>query len=540
MAYLELLLPLAERMVLIWFFAYIFSQSALFWNILKSRVSLKDKVQFVAFFSIISILGTYLGIRLTGGAIANIRPVGAIVAGFIGGPTLGMTVGLISGLHRWSMGGFTAFACGVATIAEGLAGGVIGLKARRGYLDLKWAFVAGVVGEILQVGFVLLLAKPFEEALTVEKIVALPMIIVNTLGVLGFVLIVRDAFMKHNGMIISQFNRFVEIERQMFVAVEGGFNAGEAEAFIQDLTSRTELKGIFLLKDNQLLSFRGSEQEIKRVQECWIVSPQDKSLIIPIDTPKGGVRFYCAPVGKFGEGQSLTIGIKLQGKNYYDQYFIKFTDGLAELLNNQIQQHALSKLHDKMSMAQLKALKAQIQPHFLFNALSTISSYCRTDALKARELILDLAHYFRKNIEVETDFVTLDSELELMTAYLHIEKARLGERLEVEYRIPKDHLSLKIPTFLLQPIVENAIKYGIANTAENGVLTIESKRENGHLEILVQNTKGEKTEDVKGCGQALLNIKERITLLYGHRGYFELDCTHPTLTTARLILPQEV
>jgi two-component system LytT family sensor kinase len=538
MDFVELLLPLGERMLLIWFFAYLFSQTALFWNIVKSRVRLQDKVLFVLFFAGISILGTYLGIRLDGGAIANIRPVGAIVAGLIGGPWLGGAVGLISGLHRWSIGGFTAFACGVATIAEGLAGGWVGLKAKKNFLDLRWALLAGILGEVLQVGFVLLLAKPFEEAYAVERMVAIPMIVVNTVGVVGFVMVIRDVFTKHNGMIISQFNRFVEIERQMSAAIQDGLGEVSGDVFLADLMQRTELRGILLLKNEALMSFKGDRHEAESMRQAWSELAQKTAQKVQINVGKGAVTYYCVPVQHAHMSDSLTIGVKLLGRNYYDRYYIEFTDGIAELMANQFHAQALLAIQDKMSLAQLKALKAQIHPHFLFNALSTISSYCRTDGLKARELILDLAHYFRKTIEVEADRTTIRNEMELIRAYLHIEEARLGDRLHIHLDIPESLMDSVIPTFILQPLVENAIKYGIAQLAEGGELRISVSETTEALRIQVSNTKAQLDSDDKGCGQALHNIQERLGILYGKRGIFELNCTDHKETIAMMLIPK--
>lgn len=536
MDFLALLLPLSERMVLIWFFAYLFSQTKVFWNLVKSRVTLKDKVLFVVLFGTVSILGTYLGIRLNDGAIANIRPVGAIVAGLIGGPWLGGIVGLVSGLQRWSLGGITGFACGVATIAEGLAGGFVGLKAKKNFLDIRWALVAGIVGEILQIGIVLLLTKPFEQALAIERIVAIPMIVVNTIGVLGFVIIIRDAFAKHNGMIISQFNRFVEIERRMSAAVQSGLNTKEADSILTELSQRTELRGIFLLKDRELLSSKGPESEILPIVEAWLARSSEVADRVKVSIGKSEIVYYCVPIQHLLNNERITIGVKLQNKSYYDDYFAHFTDHLAELLGNQIHEVTLIELQDKMATAQLKALKAQIQPHFLFNALSTISSFCRTDGVKARELILDLANYFRKTIDQESDQVSLRHELELIHSYLSIEKARLGDRLRVVYEIPESVMEVQIPSFLIQPLVENAVKHGIANMTDGGELKVLCLSNDETLHIEIANSREEGVETQKGCGQALRNIQERMALLYGDQGGFELDCG-AQLAVARLRIP---
>lgn len=552
---IQLLLPLAERMLLIWFFAYLFSKTQLFWNIVNSRVTAKDKLIFILVFSGISMLGTYLGIPLADGAIANIRPIGAIVAGYIGGPLLGTAVGLISGIHRYSLGGFTAFACGVATVIEGLSGGLIGIKFKRNFLNLKGAVIAGVVGELLQVGSVLALAKPFESALAVEYVVAIPMIVVNTMGVLGFCFFIREAFVRHNGMIMTQFNRFVEIERRMSQAVSKALSYEAVSDILDEIVERTELKGIFLLKNDGLWCLRGIELEIQQAAEQWksAALKSQKSVSEPMHLKsKSGLlsaSYYCVPLRHSLHEDQYALGVKLMGRGYYDGYVVAFTDRLAELMDNQISQYKLHQSKEALTLAQLKALKAQIQPHFLFNALSTISSFCRTDANRARELILDLAQYFRSTLDLEAQMVPLHQELSLITAYLHIEKARFGDRLTIDIQVPSAHQQLMIPVLTVQPLIENAIKFGVAPMVAGGTVRFYTELQEGKLVIYVENSKldgpvealqSDCTEDTeRGCGKALKNIEERIDLIYGDGAGLSLSFEREGWAQVKLSIPSE-
>lgn len=540
MDHVVLLLPLMERMVLVWFAAYLFSQTNLFWNIVKSRTTYKDHISFILIFSLISIMGTYLGIKLEDGAIANIRPLGAIVSGLIGGPVLGGMVGLIAGLHRWYLGGITGFACGVATVFEGLVGGFIALKFKRSFLDIRVAFLAGVLGEICQIFFVLLLTRPIEKAIAIEMVVGIPMIVVNTVGVVGFIIVVRDVFQKHNGMIISQFNRFVEIERTISIVTEKGMDSESADAILEELTKRTELKGILLGKGDGILSYRGSKNELEKLVTLRDFTEFNAPEKLQFKFGRANALYYCVPLKNNNKINPLWFGVKLSGKSYYDHYIIQFTDGLAELTENQLAASQAKDIQTKMTLAQLKALKAQIQPHFLFNALSTISSLCRTDSMKARELILDLAQYFRKTIDEESDVVSLESEMEAVKSYLRIEEARLGNRLKVIYEIPPELSQIQIPTFFIQPLVENAIKHGISHLTEPGEVQIKASLQGGFLSIYIANTKPPHYEACPGCGQAIKNIRSRLEYLYGEKGVFLLDLRPKNEVIACIQMPVEV
>ena len=178
-----LYLQLMEGMSLVALTAYIFSHSNTFKNLIKDSINLKDKIIMIMFFSILSILGTYIGVDIQPHAIANTRPIGAIVAGMMGGPIVGIIVGTIAGIHRYTLGGFTAAACSVATIIEGLTGGLIRLYLKDKNFSIKTAFIGGFIAETFQMLLILLIAKPFYQSLALEKVIALPMILVNSLGI---------------------------------------------------------------------------------------------------------------------------------------------------------------------------------------------------------------------------------------------------------------------------------------------------------------------------------------------------------------------
>jgi len=129
-------------------------------------------------------------------------------------------------------------------------------------------------------------------------------------------------------------------------------------------------------------------------------------------------------------------------------------------------------------------LQAQINPHFLFNALNTISAVIRRDPTKARELIQHLSQFFRSNLKQNIETVTLRDEIAHVNAYLTIEKARFSDRLDVEIDIDNSLLERNVPTFTLQPLVENAIKHGTSNLLEDGKVRIYS--DNSALKIEVE------------------------------------------------------
>jgi two-component system, LytTR family, sensor kinase len=178
---------------------------------------------------------------------------------------------------------------------------------------------------------------------------------------------------------------------------------------------------------------------------------------------------------------------------------------------------------DLMELAyqsEINALKAQIQPHFLFNTLNSISASVSPHQEKTRVLIAELADTFRYALRsTQEDLVPLSSELKFISTYLDLEKERFRERLQVSIQVDEEVEEAKIPPMLLQPIVENSLKYGISPMIEGGSIDILCQRCEGHLLITIKDTGGGYTgnlQDLKNApGIGLKNISKRLEKLYG-------------------------
>ncbi len=169
--------------------------------------------------------------------------------------------------------------------------------------------------------------------------------------------------------------------------------------------------------------------------------------------------------------------------------------------------------------AELKALRMQIDPHFLFNSLNSISALTSTNAELARTMTTTLADFFRKSLSYGTKkMITLREELALLDDYLAIEKVRFGKRLSVEQRIDPASLAVHIPALLLQPLVENAIKHGIANTLDGGTIIISAEIKNDRLFIAVENPSDDDAPKKKGAGMGMEIVRQRLQTIYGSDG----------------------
>jgi two-component system, LytTR family, sensor histidine kinase AlgZ len=166
--------------------------------------------------------------------------------------------------------------------------------------------------------------------------------------------------------------------------------------------------------------------------------------------------------------------------------------------------------------AELKALKAQINPHFLFNSLNSISALTSIDPARARDMCVLLGDFLRLTLGLgEKTSVRLSEELELLQKYMAIEKVRFGARLTMHEEIQEESRACLLPPLLLQPLVENAVKHGIASLPEGGDVRLAVQRQNGRLAILVENSWDPEAPPRRSGGLGLKNVQQRLEARYG-------------------------
>jgi two-component system sensor histidine kinase LytS len=230
---------------------------------------------------------------------------------------------------------------------------------------------------------------------------------------------------------------------------------------------------------------------------------------------------------------------------------VELANGLAHLFSNQLELAEIDNSKKLLKDAEIKALQAQINPHFLFNAINTIISHIRTSPVAASELLVKLADFFRRNINPGAESVTLEKELEHCDAYIGIEKARFEDRVKVTCEIEEGAMDCKLPPLILQPLVENALKHGILPRESGGEVIIAARRDNGSVVVSVKDnglgmeeehvrmlfTESLKTPDSKGRGIGLKNVNARLVALYGKDSGLSVESRRGLGTTVRFIIP---
>ena len=200
-------------------------------------------------------------------------------------------------------------------------------------------------------------------------------------------------------------------------------------------------------------------------------------------------------------------------------------NGIGTMISTQLAFHNIKEKADLLQQAEIKALQSQINPHFLFNALSTISYYCTQQPQTAKTLINDLANYYRKNLADADTMITIREELQHIGAYIHLEQARFRERLQVDYELNTEN-SFMLPALILQPLVENAIKHGLYPKITGGKITIRIDEKPSYFRITViddgMGIAREKLatildDSVPKKSIGLSNVNKRLNTLYGSK-----------------------
>ena len=207
------------------------------------------------------------------------------------------------------------------------------------------------------------------------------------------------------------------------------------------------------------------------------------------------------------------------------------------LLNNLLDQKAIEKRKNDserlLKETELVQLRQQLQPHFLFNSLNSISALVILNPTDARIMIQQLSDFLRSTLKSDNQLINLKEELQHLKLYLDIEKVRFGHRLSIEFNTSEDSLSCNLPALLLQPIIENAIKFGLYDTIDAIKVSIQSYKELNHLIIKVTNPFDAISSSTtnKGEGFGLSSIKRRLFLLYAQQDLLTTEITENIFTT---------
>ncbi len=261
--------------------------------------------------------------------------------------------------------------------------------------------------------------------------------------------------------------------------------------------------------------------------------PLQSAIVIPLElkgAAAGTLKFYYSSADKLTESR------------------IAVAEGLGRLLSTQLEVSEVEKQRELTYRAELRALQAQINPHFLFNTLNTITMFCRTDPGEARRLLIQFSNFFRKSLEHSDEMITLKQELEYVNNYLVLERARFGNNLHVIEDVQPAAEKVRVPAFLLQPLVENSIKHGLPETGTLKI-RIRAHAENGSVKVAVEDDGRGMTQAelsrlftpgfAKGLGIGLRNVNERLKATFGPNNGLKVTSTPNVGTSVSFEIPYQ-
>ena len=516
----NLVLLLLQQMCVFLVIAWLMSKTPLFIPLMQVTVRLPHKFLCYIVFSIFCIMGTWFGLHIDD-SIANTRAIGAVMGGLLGGPVVGGLVGLTGGLHRYSMGGMTALSCMISTIVEGLLGGLVhSILIRRGRTDKVFnPITAGAVtfvAEMVQMLIILAIARPYEDAVRLVSNIAAPMMVTNTVGAALFMRILLDK----RAMFEKYTSAFSATALKVAASTEGilrqGFNEVNSMKVAQVLYQELDIGAVAITDREKLLAFTGIGDDHhlpgKPISSTYTLKAIETGEVVYADGNEVPYRCSLHPQCKLGS----TLVIPLRGENLAGQYE---------------RQKAM------LTQSEIKLLHAQVNPHFLFNALNTIKAVIRRDSEQASQLVQYLSTFFRKNLKRPSEFVTLADEIEHVNAYLQIEKARFQSRLQVNIAIPQELSQQQLPAFTLQPIVENAIKHGTSQLLDTGRVAISARREGQHLMLEIEDNAGLYQPVTNASGLGMNLVDKRLRERFGDDYGISVACEPDSYTRITLRLP---
>ncbi len=522
--------------------------------IYHNNKKLSSKLIFAVVCGLIGIISTYTGTPVNG-AIANARAISIVAGGLLGGPFVGITAGIIAGVHRYAIdiNGITAAACALSTLAQGFVGGFMHSFYLRSRYKSVVAFSAAFIGEILQMLLILLLSRPFTAAVELVKQIFLPMVLINSFGVMALMWVFEYVTVERDILAARRTKQALVIAQQCLPYFKKGMlNLQNLQLAADTIVAYSGIPGAAITDTQRVLAASGVTLSSgvplpAAIQQA--VTQKTGSSFAPQQS------FASLPSSFYTLSAPLTIQDEVVGalllfvaqNGRHSETDLSFTSGLASLFSTQLELGQIDYQKRMLQKAEFSVLQSQINPHFFFNSLNTIAAFCREKPEQARELLLALSDYFRRTLNTGEYMIPLQEELQFVEAYLLLEKARFEDKLQVSIHISPS-LQCTVPRLILQPIVENAVKHGIKNKTGRVEISITAAAGQSCTVITVQdNGPGIPISVLEGLQNntlpvnqsiGLANVHNRLISIYGKSNGLTIQTSPQAGTSICITIPQ--
>lgn len=497
------------------------------------KKTIMEQFFLIMIFGGIGIISTITGYEVHG-AIANTRVISVIAGGLIGGPMVGIGAAVIAGVHRYfiDVSGITALACAISTIVEGGLSALAYNRIKMNKYKESDVFLLVFVAEILQMLIILLVARPIDEAWNLVSAIAFPMIMFNSIGMVLFIQIFKNIFIEQAYEIGKNTTMTFEITKKCLPLLsKGAFEKENLDKIGEIIIQYSGYLGVAFTNRQEVVSSSGKVSG-KDHDELMILAKKiiNSRTIIPTNDGNNDKLHLPSISNRVAIGAPIyrnddIIGTLILYTHKYQfiyQSVSEFVEGLTQFFSVQFGLAEMVKQKELLRKVEYRALQSQINPHFIFNSLNTISAFCREKPDKARELLIALARYFRNSIKAKDSCVSIYEEMEYVEAYMQLEKARFDERLDMIVHV-EDNLECQLPCLILQPIVENAIIHG-AMKRKQGMVSVGIVSEGNDVIITIKdNGFGIPAEIVNSLNEenpsslyiGLSNVNRRLQYMFG-------------------------
>lgn len=401
---------------------------------------------------------------------------------------------------------------------------------------------------------ILLIARPFSSALHLVQNIAAPMVVTNAVGAALFMRILLDK----RAMFEKYTSAFSATALKVAALTEGilrqGFNEENSMKVAQVLIQELGTGAVAITDRHKLLAFTGIGDDHhlpgKPIASSYTQKAIESGEVVYAD---GNEVPYCCSINPHcklgstlviplrGENQRVIGTIKLyEARNrLFSSINRTLGEGIAQLLSAQILAGQYERQKALLTQSEIKLLHAQVNPHFLFNALNTLKAVIRRDSDQAGQLVQYLSTFFRKNLKRPSEIVTLADEIEHVNAYLQIEKARFQTNLQIQILVPDALAHYQLPAFTLQPIVENAIKHGTSQHFGIGEIVIRASQCQHWLRLEIEDNAGLYQENCPTSGLGMSLVERRLRAHFCADCDMTVSCVPERFTRVTLRLPVE-
>lgn len=576
---MDLLLLMLERGGLIILLAYLLVHIPYVKQMVNYPRNVKSQVVLFLLFGAFAVIANYTGVEVTRdfelinqstsqiqatSSLANTRVLAIGVAGLIGGPYVGVGVGLVSAIVRFYQGGLAPQIYAISSLLIGGVSGLLGrwFTNRKQQIPVPTALIVGLGMEFLQMGCILLLSSDLSQSLSLVSLIALPMMMTNSLGTAIFISIINASRQLEEHAKAVQTSEVLELANQTLPYLRQGLTIASCQPVAKIIQQYMQVAAVSLTDNEKILAFVGEGADhhvpdgaiLTRLAQRAITSgdiliaqsrheiechdphcPLSSAIVIPLKVEQetlGTLKLY------FSESERMTFVEQELAQGLGNIFSTQLALGQAEMASRLLQD------------SEIKSLQAQINPHFLFNSLNTISALIRMDSQRARVLVQDFSKFLRANLQgARKNVIPLSEELDQVQAYLALENARFPEKVTFKLEIQDGtDTAQTVPPFTLQVLVENAYKHAFKDRKTGNQLVVSISQSASALCLTVRDNGGgiprerlallgkKELRSEEGTGSAIENLSRRLAILYGQRAQLVFS-SDPSGTLATVTIP---